>query len=64
MPRHIAKTALPWTHVLASGQMAETQLKAGRNIVPAGLWKKETVQFTARGGESVQVFPPARQQRA
>lgn len=46
-------------NVLASGQMAETQLKAGRNIVPAELWKKETVQFTARGGESVQVFPPA-----
>lgn len=46
-------------NVLASGQMAETQLKAGRNIVPAELWKKSTVQFTARGGESVQVFPPA-----
>jgi len=46
-------------NLLASGQMAETQLKAGRNIVPAELWKKGTVQFTARGGESVQVFPPA-----
>lgn len=46
-------------NVLASGQMVETQLKAGRNIVPAGLWKKETVQFIASGGERVQVFPPA-----
>lgn len=43
--------------ILASGAMAETRLKAGRNIVPAELWKKETVQFSARGGESVQVFP-------
>lgn len=46
-------------NILASGQMAETQLKAGRNIVPAELWKKSTVQFTASGGESVQLFPPA-----
>lgn len=45
-------------NVMASGQMAETRLKAGRNIVPAELWKKDTVQFTASGGESVQVFPP------
>lgn len=44
-------------NVMASGQMAETRLKAGRNIVPAELWKKDTVQFTASGGESVQVFP-------
>jgi hypothetical protein len=46
-------------NIVASGQMAETRLKAGRNIVPAELWKKSTVQFTARGGESVQVFPPS-----
>ena len=46
-------------NVLASGQLAETQLKTGRNIVPAVLWKKETVQFTASGGESMQVSPPA-----
>jgi hypothetical protein len=45
-------------NVIASGSMAETRLKAGRNIVPAELWKKNTVQFSASGGESVQVFPP------
>jgi hypothetical protein len=44
-------------NVIASGSMAETRLKAGRNIVPAELWKKDTVQFSASGGESVQVFP-------
>lgn len=45
------------TGVVASGSMAETRLKPGRNIVPAELWKKGTVQFTASGGESVQMFP-------
>lgn len=45
------------TGVVASGSMAETRLKLGRNIVPAELWKKGTVQFTASGGESVQMFP-------
>lgn len=44
-------------NVMASGSMAETRLKAGRNIVPAELWKKDTLQFSASGGESVQVFP-------
>lgn len=47
------------TGIVASGSMAETRLKAGRNIVPAELWKKDTVQFSASGGESVQVFPPS-----
>lgn len=47
------------TGILASGSMAETRLKPGRNIIPAELWKKETVQFTAGRGESVQVFPPS-----
>lgn len=46
-------------HVIASGSMSETQLKAGRNIVPATLWRKDTVQFSSGGGESVQVFPPS-----
>ena len=46
-------------NVIASGSMAETRLKTGRNIVPAELWKKDTVQFSASGGESVQMFPPA-----
>ena len=43
--------------IIASGNMAETRLKAGRNIVPTELWKKNTIQFTASGGENVQVFP-------
>ncbi|MFC0141470.1 hypothetical protein ACFFJN_15985 [Erwinia mallotivora] len=41
------------TGIVASGSMAETRLKAGRNIVPAELWKKDTVQFSASGGGSV-----------
>lgn len=45
------------TGIVASGSMAETRLKAGRNVVPAELWKKDRVQFSASGGESVQVFP-------
>lgn len=44
-------------NVVASGTMAETQLKAGRNIVPVELWKKGTVQFSASGGESLQLYP-------
>lgn len=44
-------------NILASARMAETRLKAGRNIVPTELWKRSTVQFTASGGESVHVFP-------
>ena len=43
--------------VLASGNIAEMRLKAGRNIVPSELWKKNTIQFTATGGDSIQVFP-------
>jgi hypothetical protein len=45
------------TNILASGRMAETRLKVGRNIVPAELWKKDNVQFTASGGDAVQVSP-------
>ncbi|ELW3333317.1 TcfC E-set like domain-containing protein [Salmonella enterica] len=45
-------------NVMASGGMSETRLRAGRNVVPAQLWKQDTVQFSAAGGESVQVFPP------
>lgn len=45
------------TTILASGTMAETHLSAGRNIVPAELWKKNIIQFTARGGDSVQISP-------
>ncbi|MBV4367482.1 TcfC E-set like domain-containing protein [Erwinia phyllosphaerae] len=45
------------TGVIASGTMAETRLSAGRNIVPTGLWKQNNIQFAARGGESVQLFP-------
>lgn len=45
------------TGILASGSMVEMRLKAGRNIVPVALWKKNTVQFSASGGDSVQVVP-------
>lgn len=45
--------------IVASSSVAETQLKADRNIIPVELWKKGTLQFSAGGGESVQVFPPS-----
>lgn len=45
------------TRILASGSMSETSLKPGRNILPAELWKKSDIQFSARGSDSVQVFP-------
>lgn len=46
------------TGIQASGSRVETRLRPGRNIVPAKLWEKDTVQFSASGGEGVQVFPP------
>lgn len=45
------------TQILASSDMSENRLHAGRNILPVDLWKKSTIQFSARGDESVQVFP-------
>lgn len=43
--------------LVASGSMAETPLSAGRNIVPAELWKQNTIQFAAGGSNSIKVFP-------
>lgn len=45
------------TRIQATGSMSELSLKPGRNILPAELWKKSDIQFSARGGDSVQVFP-------
>jgi len=45
------------TSILASGNMGEKRLFKGKNIVPIQLWEKNSIQFTARGGEGVQVFP-------
>lgn len=44
--------------ILASGSLAETRLKPGRNVVPTELWKQNIVQFTSSGaGNSVRVVP-------
>lgn len=43
--------------IVASGNMTETLLTPGRNIVPVELWKNNSIQFTPKGGESVQVSP-------
>ncbi|WP_312042608.1 TcfC E-set like domain-containing protein [Erwinia sp.] len=43
--------------IVASGKMAETTLQPGRNIVSAESWKKDTLQFSAKGGSSVQIVP-------
>lgn len=45
-------------NIIVAGAMAETRLRAGHNIVPTELWKKDFVQFSASRGESVQVLPP------
>lgn len=45
------------TEIQATSDMSENKLHAGRNIIPTDLWKKNTLQFSARGDESVQVFP-------
>lgn len=47
----------PAARIVASGSMAETALKPGYNVIPAELWKKSIVQFSASGGDSIQVFP-------
>lgn len=43
--------------ILAAGSMAETRLLPGKNVIAAEQWKKNNIQFTARGGDSVRVFP-------
>ncbi len=43
--------------LLAAGNMAETRLTAGRNVIPTALWKNNEIQFTAADGDSVQVIP-------
>jgi len=43
--------------ILASGKMSETRLLPGRNVVQAEQWKKDVIQFSATGGDSVRVFP-------
>ncbi|MCU6336879.1 TcfC E-set like domain-containing protein [Enterobacter quasiroggenkampii] len=43
--------------IIATGELTEVPLVKGRNVVPAELWKKNEVQFTTRGGESVQIYP-------
>lgn len=45
------------TEIQATSDISENKLHAGRNIIPVDLWKKNTLQFSARGGDSVQVFP-------
>lgn len=41
----------------ASGKMTETLLKSGRNVVPAELWRKDVIQFTSSGDNSLKIFP-------
>lgn len=43
--------------ILAAGGIAETRLLPGKNVIAAEQWKKNHIQFTARGGDSVRVFP-------
>ncbi|XTZ38140.1 TcfC E-set like domain-containing protein [Salmonella enterica] len=43
--------------ILASGNMHEKRLHPGRNIIETGIWKKDDIQFSTTGGESVQIFP-------
>ncbi|MCU6190247.1 TcfC E-set like domain-containing protein [Enterobacter bugandensis] len=43
--------------VQASGRLSETRLQPGRNVMPAEQWKRDVIQFSATGGDSVKVFP-------
>ncbi|EBP0972795.1 CFA, I fimbrial subunit C usher protein [Salmonella enterica] len=43
--------------VQASGRLSETRLQTGRNVMPAEQWKRDVIQFSATGGDSVKVFP-------
>ncbi len=43
--------------IQASGTLTDTRLQPGRNVVPAEQWKKDVIQFSATGGNSVKVFP-------
>lgn len=43
--------------IFASGNIVESRLLPGRNIVPVEIWKKNHIHFTTQGGESVQIFP-------
>lgn len=44
-------------HIIASGDMTEKKLSPGRNIIPAELWRKNSIQFSASSGDSVMVYP-------
>lgn len=43
--------------IQASGKLSETLLKLGRNVVPAELWRKDVIQFTSTGDDSLKIFP-------
>lgn len=43
--------------IQASGKFSEIRLTPGRNVVPAEQWKRDVIQFSATGGDSVKVFP-------
>lgn len=43
--------------IFASGNIIESRLLPGRNIVPVEIWKKNQIHFTTQGGESVQISP-------
>ncbi|MCY0771396.1 TcfC E-set like domain-containing protein [Enterobacter cloacae complex sp. 2022EL-00788] len=43
--------------IQASGKISEIRLTPGRNVVPAEQWKRDLIQFSATGGDSVKVFP-------
>lgn len=43
--------------IQASGKLSEIRLVPGRNIVPVEQWKRDVIQFSATGGDSVKVIP-------
>ncbi|WP_272662746.1 Wzz/FepE/Etk N-terminal domain-containing protein [Providencia sp. PROV111] len=44
-------------NIMASDSLTETKLYPGRNVIPAALWKKETIQFYSAGNSNAKVFP-------
>lgn len=47
----------PDNQIIAAGRMSEMNLQAGRNVIPVDTWQRDTLQFSARGDNGVQIYP-------
>ncbi|MEQ5621982.1 TcfC E-set like domain-containing protein [Providencia rettgeri] len=47
----------PDMQIVASDSVSETKLFQGRNVIPADVWKNESIQFYSMGTHNGKVFP-------